>query len=194
MSGAVWTDQMVETLKQLWTQGLSARQIADHLPGITKNGVIGKSHRLGLDKRESPIKGDFVRQPRPPRQPRPLPQAVLARMPNDVVEEWRDAYSPEKVEIHAAFRAEYLPKRPHHRRPPTIVEVPMEQSPGYTLEEVQDWSGCLWPFGALKDRPTQWCGCTRAPGSSYCAHHHAMSRQRATGSIKAAEKYPGWAA
>ena len=46
-----WTDERVELLKKLWAEGLSARQIADQLGGVTRNAVIGKVHRLGLSGR-----------------------------------------------------------------------------------------------------------------------------------------------
>ena len=42
-----WTDERVELLKKLWSDGLSASQIAAELGGITRNAVIGKVHRLG---------------------------------------------------------------------------------------------------------------------------------------------------
>src|SRR5438309_6416096 len=46
-----WTDERVERLKKLWSDGLSASQIAGELGGITRNAVIGKVHRLGLSGR-----------------------------------------------------------------------------------------------------------------------------------------------
>src|SRR5215472_5734064 len=46
--GMSWTDERVELLKKLWSDGLSASQIAAELGGITRNAVIGKVHRLGL--------------------------------------------------------------------------------------------------------------------------------------------------
>jgi GcrA cell cycle regulator len=46
-----WTDERVETLKKLWTDGLSASQIAAQLGGVTRNAVIGKVHRLGVSGR-----------------------------------------------------------------------------------------------------------------------------------------------
>ena len=46
-----WTDERVELLKKLWSDGLSASQIAAELGGITRNAVIGKVHRLGLSGR-----------------------------------------------------------------------------------------------------------------------------------------------
>lgn len=49
MSG--WTDERVEQLKQFWTDGLSASQIARTLGGVSRNAVIGKAHRLRLTSR-----------------------------------------------------------------------------------------------------------------------------------------------
>ena len=46
-----WTDERVETLKSMWTEGKSASQIAKELGGVTRNAVIGKVHRLGLSNR-----------------------------------------------------------------------------------------------------------------------------------------------
>ena len=43
-----WTDERVEMLKKLWSEGLSASQIAAQLGNVTRNAVIGKVHRLKL--------------------------------------------------------------------------------------------------------------------------------------------------
>ena len=49
-----WTEERVEQLKKLWTEGLSASQIANRLGDVTRNAVIGKVHRLGLEPRAKP--------------------------------------------------------------------------------------------------------------------------------------------
>ena len=49
-----WTDERVERLKTLWSEGLSASQIATELGAVTRNAVIGKVHRLGLSGRAKP--------------------------------------------------------------------------------------------------------------------------------------------
>jgi GcrA cell cycle regulator len=46
-----WTDERVERLKKLWSEGLSASQIAAQLGGVSRNAVIGKVHRLSLPGR-----------------------------------------------------------------------------------------------------------------------------------------------
>lgn len=47
----MWNDERVARLKVLWAEGLSCSKIAAELGGATRNAVIGKVTRLGLDKR-----------------------------------------------------------------------------------------------------------------------------------------------
>ena len=63
-----WTDERVELLKKLWSDGLSASQIAAELGGITRNAVIGKVHRLGLSGRAKSTSNGAPR-PRKARSP-----------------------------------------------------------------------------------------------------------------------------
>lgn len=51
-----WTDERIERLKSMWAKGSTASQIADELGGVSRNAVIGKAHRLGLEQRPSPVK------------------------------------------------------------------------------------------------------------------------------------------
>ena len=46
-----WTKQKVDKLTKLWEQGVSAREIAGTLGGVSRNAVIGKANRLGLSKK-----------------------------------------------------------------------------------------------------------------------------------------------
>lgn len=50
-----WTDEMVEDLRRMWVEGLTAKEIATRL-GVSKNSIVGKVHRLCLTARPSPIK------------------------------------------------------------------------------------------------------------------------------------------
>ena len=51
-----WTEEQIEELKRLWNEGLSTAEIGRSL-NVSKNAVVGKSHRLGLKPRPSPIAG-----------------------------------------------------------------------------------------------------------------------------------------
>ena len=70
---SVWTEERLEALKELWAQGLSITQIGLKL-GLSRNAVVGKVHRMGLPKRQSPI----VRsnKPKAPRAPIPRRRTV----------------------------------------------------------------------------------------------------------------------
>ena len=77
-----WTDERIERLKQLWSQGVTASQIADELGGVSRNAVIGKAHRLGLQSRPSPVKAheDEEEQAAPKAKEKPeKPKAAAAK-------------------------------------------------------------------------------------------------------------------
>ena len=58
-----WDDNNVSRLKELWDQGLPTAQIGKLL-GFTKNAVVGKAHRIGLERRPSPIRRTAVKPDR----------------------------------------------------------------------------------------------------------------------------------
>ena len=58
-----WNDDNVSRLKELWDQGLPTAQIGKLL-GFTKNAVVGKAHRIGLERRPSPIRRTAVKPDR----------------------------------------------------------------------------------------------------------------------------------
>lgn len=43
-----WPAERDELLRQLWAAGLSGRQIAERIPGFTRNAILGRVDRLGL--------------------------------------------------------------------------------------------------------------------------------------------------
>ena len=79
-----WTEERVETLKKLWTEGHSASQIANQLGGVTRNAVIGKVHRLGLSGRATPSRP----VKRPPRLARPKPAPQRVERPVESSRKW----------------------------------------------------------------------------------------------------------
>ena len=46
-----WTEEKVLKLRELWTKGYTASQIAEMLGDTSRNAVIGKAHRLNLEER-----------------------------------------------------------------------------------------------------------------------------------------------
>ena len=58
-----WNDSNVARLRELWDQGLPTAQIGKLL-GFTKNAVVGKAHRIGLERRPSPIRRTTIKPDR----------------------------------------------------------------------------------------------------------------------------------
>ncbi|WP_375196670.1 GcrA family cell cycle regulator [Sphingobium sp.] len=79
-----WTDERIDQLKAMWERGLTASQIADELGGVSRNAVIGKAHRLGLQSRPSPVKANEAPKkaaPAPVRKPAPEAEAPKPAAP-----------------------------------------------------------------------------------------------------------------
>ena len=72
-AGLTWTKERIERLKELWTEGLSASQIAAELgEGVSRNAVLGKAHRLGLAQGEGKV-ASTPRPRKPTHPPAPAP-------------------------------------------------------------------------------------------------------------------------
>ena len=50
-----WTDEQIQKLTMYWREGKTAAQIARLIRGKSRNAIIGKAHRLKLDKRDNPL-------------------------------------------------------------------------------------------------------------------------------------------
>jgi GcrA cell cycle regulator len=73
-----WTEERIETLRRLSLEGMSARQIAERLGGVSRNAVIGKLNRL--DRQPSTPKPASVKVVRV-RAATPAPRPAIARAP-----------------------------------------------------------------------------------------------------------------
>ncbi len=82
-----WTDERIDRLKAMWAEGSTASQIAEDLGGVSRNAVIGKAHRLGLESRPSPVKPGEEKEKKAKaaaaaapkaEKPKPAPKATTA--------------------------------------------------------------------------------------------------------------------
>ena len=77
-----WTDERVELLKKMWSEGQSASQIAKELGSVTRNAVIGKVHRLGLSNRAgTPAAAPSAPEPKPAAPAAAAPKAAAPAAP-----------------------------------------------------------------------------------------------------------------
>ena len=53
---AAWREHEDETLRQMWADGHSAATVARYIPGRSRNAIIGRIHRLGLEPRKTLVR------------------------------------------------------------------------------------------------------------------------------------------
>lgn len=159
-----WTEQRVEDLKRLWADGLSASQIAAELGSVTRNGVIGKIHRLNLQ-------GRIKRAPRP-RAPR---QARLS------------ASSFRRPSIHSLFNTAITPTG-MTAEPVVETEIVIPFAQRKTLMQLNDKT-CHWPVGDPASPDFFYCGGETYADLSYCVFHCRVAHQPARDRRKVTAPY-----
>lgn len=82
-----WPDAWTEELKALWPTGLSCSQIAARMgKGLTRNAIIGRAHRLDLERRGRPVttKPKKIRNRRSPRRTTREERTAFSLPPIDI--------------------------------------------------------------------------------------------------------------
>lgn len=194
-----WTDERIERLKELWSKGMTASQIADELGAVSRNAVIGKAHRLGLQSRPSPVKAndpapaaakpkakpapiaeDFEPEPAPapapkPAAPQPTAQAA-APAPRPVEQQPR---------IVSVGPGGFLRQGPGEQQAPIPPAPPRRLVPAKPSAEVADKTSlldlnekiCKWPLGHPGEPDFHFCGKPSNPGFPYCVEHCGVAYQ-----------------
>ncbi len=95
-----WTSEKVEKLKELWSKGHTASQIAEMLGDTTRNAVIGKAHRLNLEAR-APSKQSSLPKSRENKQlikRSPAPMSRKAKFQSILLDKNFEAENPKSLE------------------------------------------------------------------------------------------------
>lgn len=178
-----WDDDRVTRLTELFIAGLSASQIAANLGGVTRNAVIGKIHRLGLNldhlltadekadrmarkKEAQALRLERQNKRRENQQRKYSPRSTLYqifRQADQINEaEWRTEHSKE---------IDFLALKPNHCRHP------------YNLQGPFKFCGCdKFSFQNREGVTVQ---------SSYCEHHHNTNTQPSRAPMPKARIYHG---
>ena len=88
-----WNESNVARLKELWDQGLPTAQIGKLL-GFTKNAVVGKAHRIGLERRPSPIRRTAVKPDRKKARSPIVPTLKFETLKEEVKETPKQTFQP----------------------------------------------------------------------------------------------------
>lgn len=161
----MWTEERVELLKKLWSDGLSASQIAGRLGSVTRNAVIGKVHRLGLSGRATTSR---IRPMRPrnrltPGQPPGLNRMHFRAHGNTAL---KTILAPFE---HADVALAVLPAV-------VVRELEIPPAQRVNLLELKECS-CRWPIGDPQSEEFYFCGRQKKGELPYCEHHAAVAYQ-----------------
>ena len=152
-----WTEERVELLKKLWSEGLSASQIAAELGGITRNAVIGKVHRLGLSGRAKSANSGAPRQ-RKPRAPTHMLRIGRSIRGNTALAPIYDTEAEAEPELID-----------------NIIPIGQRR----TILELTE-ATCRWPVGDPGAGDFFFCGGNTVGSTPYCAHHARVAYQPAS--------------
>jgi len=181
-----WTDERVELLKKMWSEGQSASQIAKELGGVTRNAVIGKVHRLGLSNRAgsppaSDAKADAAKQPAKPKAaaPKAAPPPEPKAEPEPAPKETAPATVPSaRKQIIPAGQP--LPPQPSTNEisPEALAKVNEveKKAKKLTLMELTERT-CKWPVGDPATDDFWFCGLPVQQGKPYCEAHVGVAFQ-----------------
>ncbi|MFM5913775.1 GcrA cell cycle regulator [Chakrabartia godavariana] len=199
-----WTDERIEQLKTMWTKGMTASQIAEELGGVSRNAVIGKAHRLGLQSRPSPVKANDgedapARKPAAPRakpapaapaaapaaKPQPAPaarQAAAPSMPSAPRSTNPDQMPPT---IRSIGPGGFVRQNPGEQSAPPPPAPPRRLVPARPSPEIADKTSlldlndriCKWPLGHPGEPDFHFCGEKVNPGFPYCVDHCGLAYQ-----------------
>ncbi len=177
-----WTDERVDLLKSMWSEGKSASQIAKELGGVTRNAVIGKVHRLGLSNRTAPAKAKEAapakdKQPaaaaKPAPQPAPKPSAAAEAKPVE-----KPLNIPPRKPIITAGQP--LPPQPStseiSEEALANVAAIEKKAKKLKLMELTERT-CKWPVGDPATHDFWFCGLVSEQGKPYCEAHNAVAFQ-----------------
>ncbi|MBI1415865.1 MAG: GcrA cell cycle regulator [Limimaricola sp.] len=186
-----WTDERVELLKKLWTDGQSASQIAKELGGVTRNAVIGKVHRLGLSNRVGAGASGETETAEAPAPAAAAPAEAAAEVspaaaPAQEAAEQQDVIADENgIPMSAARRAiipagQPLPPQPSANEisPEALAKVNEVEKTARRLSLMElTEKTCKWPVGDPATDNFWFCGLPSQAGKPYCEAHVGVAFQ-----------------
>lgn len=177
-----WTDERVEMLKAMWSEGKSASQIAKELGGVTRNAVIGKVHRLGLSNRGpngeriEETEAAVAEAPPPPVEPEAPAEAAPVEAPLRP----REAAAPPPARPKPIVPANGQPMPPAGSEisPEALANLAevAKKARRLTLMQLTERT-CKWPIGDPATDDFWFCGLGCVPGKPYCETHVAVAFQ-----------------
>lgn len=202
-----WTDERVETLKKMWTEGQSASQIAKELGGVTRNAVIGKVHRLGLSNRADEVE-DIAPKVEPAKAEIKAETAKVDGAKGDAGKAETARIDARKTDPDLDDTEEEDDVKPSPRMETTVAPIPLRKAiipagqplpPQPSANEISPEAlasvrevekramrlslmdlterTCKWPIGDPATPEFWFCGLPSQPGKPYCEAHVGVAFQ-----------------
>jgi len=191
-----WTEERIEHLKKMWHDGATASQIADELGGVSRNAVIGKAHRLGLEQRPSPVKPGEEKESRKPapaaaapkpaaQRPEPAKPAAAPAAAAPAAPHANPPRSAPEMQYRSIGPGGFIRQGPGDQQPPIPPAPPRRLVPAKPSPEVADKTSlldlndriCKWPIGHPGEPDFHFCGQQANPGFPYCVQHCGVAYQ-----------------
>ncbi|HXH53275.1 MAG TPA: GcrA family cell cycle regulator [Sphingomicrobium sp.] len=194
-----WTEERIERLKTMWHDGATASQIADELGGVSRNAVIGKAHRLGLEARPSPVKpGEEKEEKKKPAaaasassahatSPRadPAPSSDAAPAQQRSFAGAPQRRQDDGIQYRSVGPGGFIRQGPGEQQAPIPPAPPRRLVPAKPSPEVADKTSllelndriCKWPMGHPGEPDFHFCGAPANPGYPYCVQHCGVAYQ-----------------
>jgi GcrA cell cycle regulator len=198
-----WTEERIERLKAMWTKGATASEIADELGGVSRNAVIGKAHRLGLEARPSPVKpgeeGDHSShsahakssaaqksaEPAAPRTERAAPPPAEPAHRPVAAPPQPQRPAGDNIQYRSIGPGGFIRQSPGEQQAPIPPAPPRRLVPAKPSPEVADKTSlldlndriCKWPMGHPGEPDFYFCGQPANPGYPYCVEHCGVAYQ-----------------
>ena len=191
-----WTEERIERLKKMWHDGATASQIADELGGVSRNAVIGKAHRLGLEQRPSPVKPGEEKEakkaapaaPAPAPKPAPKAEKPASPAPGATSAEPQQPAAPRRapeMQYRSIGPGGFVRQGPGDQQAPIPPAPPRRLVPAKPSPEVADKTSlldlndriCKWPIGHPGEPDFHFCGDPANPGFPYCVQHCGVAYQ-----------------
>jgi GcrA cell cycle regulator len=151
-----WPRERVAYLRLRWSQGASARRIAQELAcGISRSAVLGKIHRLGIA--DLSPHGGWGRHPK------------IRRLPNHDVAVTKPAMP---WPIPARIPAWVANAVPYQDDPRVDCDIPPSQRRAFLQLTPRT---CRWPVGDPARPEFFFCGAAPHPSKPYCLAHCARA-------------------
>ncbi|WP_336278771.1 GcrA family cell cycle regulator [Bartonella sp. CB175] len=165
-----WTCERVELLKKLWSEGLSASQIAAQLGGVSRNAVIGKVHRLKLPGRGKTAQA-VSRAQKTLATTSPSAQR-MRRSTSTILPTSSSSCNVGTAALDVDFVSDDVTEIEISEKSNVVVPI----SRHLNLLQLSE-NTCRWPVGDPLSSDFYFCGADSGESSPYCAFHAKIAFQ-----------------